>query len=42
MSSYQFPCGCQVVEDKTGDVATTRCDEHKKRWPHRLDAKEKQ
>jgi hypothetical protein len=39
MSSYQFPCGCQVLDDgKT--VLTSRCDEHKKKYPHRLDEKE--
>ena len=40
MEQYQFPCGCYVIDDgKT--VETKRCDEHKKKYPHRLD-KEKQ
>lgn len=37
MDQYHFPCGCSVTEDKTGHIETVRCDEHKKKYPHRLD-----
>lgn len=40
MEQYQFPCGCEVIEDGA-KVLTKRCDDHKKRYPHKLDEKVK-
>lgn len=38
MDRYTWPCGCELVEDTTtGEVVTTRCAEHKVKFPHRLD-----
>jgi hypothetical protein len=37
MDQYHFPCGCSITEDAHGVITTKRCDEHKKKFPHRLD-----
>lgn len=41
MDQYKFPCGCEVIVDEKHDVATSRCAEHKKKFPSPLDDKPK-
>ena len=33
---YEWECGC-VIDVDGFKVTSKRCEEHKKRWPHRLD-----
>jgi len=40
MEQYQFPCGCYVLVEGN-DTTTKRCEEHKKKYPHRLDKEKK-
>lgn len=40
MEQYQFPCGCYVLVEGN-ETTTKRCEEHKKKYPHRLDKEKK-
>ena len=41
MDTYKWDCGCEIIVDNNGDVATKRCKEHKKKFPSPNDKESK-